>query len=155
MELLGSYVYLIKELEMLLRPRFLDACVGEAVTGAQYTALTVLQRHPGITTSELARRSFVRAQSMAPTIDFLLDAGLVRRERDPMHGRRRLLYLTSHGVDTIVAITPAVVALERELIAGLSPEEERMFGDLLRRSRHALITSAAERASQSERRPEP
>lgn len=138
MDTFSSYVYVIKELEVLLRPRFIEACAGGDVTGTQYTALTVLERHPGITSSELARRSFVRAQSMAETMEPLISAGLVRRERDETHARRKLLFLTPAGADTIAQVMPEVKRLEDELVGDLSPAERQQFADYLRRCWHAL-----------------
>lgn len=138
MDSLGGFVYVIKQLELGLRPRFLEACQAGGLTGAQYTALTVLQARPGITSSELARRSFVRAQTMAATVDPLLDAGLVRREADPAHARRMLLFLTPAGERRIAEMSPPIVELEQLLVSGLSDDEQSQFADLLRRCRQAL-----------------
>jgi hypothetical protein len=44
-------------LDELLRP--------DGLTALQYTALTVLERHPDMSVAQLARNSFVTAQSMA------------------------------------------------------------------------------------------
>lgn len=133
-----NVVYVIKQLELALRPRFLAACAEAGMTGAQYTALTVLERRPGITSSELARRSFVRAQTMAATVDPLLDAGMVRRERDPQHGRRMLLFLTDAGAQAIAALDPQVAQVEELLLADFDEQERAAFTDLLRRARLAL-----------------
>ncbi|KQV06086.1 MarR family winged helix-turn-helix transcriptional regulator [Leifsonia sp. Root112D2] len=138
MEPYGSFVYVVKQLELGLRPRFFEACAAAGMTAAQYTALTVLQRRPGITSSELARRSFVRAQTMAATVDPLVEAGHVRRERDPEHGRRILLYLTESGSNAISTLNPQIDALEELLVSELSAKERAQFADYLRRCRHAL-----------------
>jgi DNA-binding MarR family transcriptional regulator len=134
----GRSVYVVKQLELALRPRFLAACAQAGMTGAQYTALTVLRRRPGITSSELARRSFVRAQTMAATIDPLLEAGLVRRERDPLHGRRMLLSLTDSGAQTLAQLDPQVAQVEELMLADFDEEERATFERLLRRARRAL-----------------
>lgn len=133
-----SFVYVIKELELALRPRFIEACAAEGITGAQCTALTVLQRRPGITSSELARRSFVRAQTMAATLDPLLEAGQVRRERDPQHGRRMLLFLTEEGSRAVARLAPRLQELEELFVSELSDVEREEFADYLRRCRRAL-----------------
>lgn len=138
MEQPGSFVYIIKHLEMGLRPRFIEACARGGMTYAQYTALTVLQHRPGITSSELARRSFVRAQTMAGTIDPLLEAGLVRREQDPAHARRMLLFLTPEGERMIDELSPPIDELEELFLSELDDEERKRFADYLRRCRHAL-----------------
>lgn len=138
MESHGSFVYVIKQLELALRPRFVDACAEAGMTAAQYTALTVLRRRPGTTSSELARRSFVRAQTMAATIDPLLEAGLVRRERDPRHARRMLLHLTAEGERAVDELAPRVDAIEDLLLTGFAPPEREQFAEYLRRARHAI-----------------
>jgi DNA-binding MarR family transcriptional regulator len=133
-----NLIYQIKELETVLRPRHLEALTDQPVTWTQYTALTVLARRPGITSSELARRSFVTAQSMASTINPLLTDGLVRRAQDPEHARRMLLFLTPAGSRVIAKVAPSVQALEDELGADLSAAERVVLSDLLRRCRRAL-----------------
>jgi DNA-binding MarR family transcriptional regulator len=138
MERQGNLIYVIKQLDLALRPRFFEACASAGMTAAQYTAMTVLARRPGITSSELARRSFVRAQTMAATMDPLLEAGLVRRERDPQHGRRILLYLTESGADAVAGLAPRVDELEELLVSDLSEQERAQFAEYLRRCRNAL-----------------
>jgi DNA-binding MarR family transcriptional regulator len=108
------------------------------MTAAQYTAMSVLARRPGITSSELARRSFVRAQTMAATMDPLIESGLVSRERDPLHGRRILLYLTEPGAAAVAGLAPRVEQLEELLVSDLSEQERVQFADYLRRCRNAL-----------------
>lgn len=48
------------QLEVILRPA--------GLTALQYTALTVLERHPDLTSAQLARNSFVTAQAMADMV---------------------------------------------------------------------------------------
>ena len=134
----GSYVDVLKQLELALRPRFAEACATERLTLAQYTALSVLKRITGITSSELARRSFVRAQTMATTLDPLLEAGFVRRESDPRDGRRMLLFLTGRGDRVVARLAPRIEALEELLVSELDEDEREQFADYLRRSRHAM-----------------
>lgn len=138
MESRAGVIYVIKQLELALRPRLSDVCLAEGMTAAQYTALTVLERRPGITSSELARRSFVRAQTMAATLDPLLESGLVRREPSAGNARRMSLFLTDAGVAAIARVSPAVSGLEDLLMADLGPEERAQFGDLLARAQHAM-----------------
>ena len=76
-----TLLYLIKQVELAVRQRLDDVVATADLTTLQYTALTVLERHPGITSAELARNSFVRAQTMAEMITYLLGRGLVARER--------------------------------------------------------------------------
>lgn len=137
-----NFTYVIKQVELALRPYIEAACASAGMTTAQYTALTVLERRPGITSSELARRSFVRAQTMAQTIEPMLEAGLVRRDRDPQHARRLLLYLTDAGSAAIATAKPGVDELERLIMTGFTDDEGSAFADFLRRTRHSLRAGA-------------
>lgn len=139
----SNFAYVIKQVDLALRPYLADACAGSGLTVAQYTALTVLERRSGITSSELARRSFVRAQTMAQTMDPLLASGLVRRERDPQHARRMLLYLTDAGAAAIAATAPHWNDLEKQMLTGFSAAERTEFADFLRRARDSLSGSGA------------
>lgn len=134
----SNFTYVIKQLELALRPYIDGACAAAGMTTAQYTALTVLDRRPGITSSELARRSFVRAQTMAQTMDPMLEEGLVRRERDPQHARRLLLFLTDKGRAAMAEAAPRVRELETLLMTDFTDEEGEAFADYLRRARRAL-----------------
>lgn len=136
-----NFTYVIKQLELALRPHFNQICTDAGLSAAQYTALTVLRRRPDLTSSELARRSFVRAQTMAATIDPLLTAGLVSRSQDPQHRRRMLLRLTPAGEERLAEIAPRMRALEELVVADLTADEQAEFARSLRSARHSLDTA--------------
>ncbi|WP_136709721.1 MarR family transcriptional regulator [Agromyces sp. H66] len=136
-------IYLIKQVELGVRRPFMEVVNVHGMNFAQYTALTVLFRLPGLTSSELARRSFVRAQTMAETITVLIDGGLVRREPDPDHGRQMLLYITDAGIARISAMADDVRAVEDDMLRELTDEEVDQFRSYLRRCRDALRSPSA------------
>lgn len=136
----GWFIYTIKQLELGLRSPLEKATQEAGLTAAQFTALSVLARWPGLTSSELARRSFVRAQTMAETMTPLLEAGYVRRQQDPTNGRRFLLFLTESGHTVLDSIRGIVSSLESKLLSGLSPAEREMFAGFLRSCRSKLTT---------------
>jgi len=138
MEQRFNFTYAVKRLELALRPRFNAACASAGMTPAQYTAMTVLRSLPGLPSSELARRSFVRAQTMAMTLDPLLEAGYIRREQDPNHARRMLLHLTDAGADVLRRAEPEFNAFEDLIVSELTPEEQETFARLLRRVRKTI-----------------
>src|SRR5580693_6558190 len=89
--------YLIKELERAVRAR-IDAIVQPfRLTAVQYTALSVLSRHPGMSSAELARRSFVSPQAANELVSVLERRGLIRRRVDPEGGRALRIVLTARG----------------------------------------------------------
>jgi DNA-binding MarR family transcriptional regulator len=64
----ASLLYLIKRTELAVRARLEELLKPAGITALQYTALTVLQRRDGISAAQLARDSFVTAQSMADMV---------------------------------------------------------------------------------------
>ena len=143
----GYLIYLVKQVEMGMRRPFEELIIGHGISTAGYTALNVLQNRPGITSSELARRSFVRAQTMAETVAALSDAGLVRREKDPGHGRQILLFNTESGAARVAGIGAEIASLESQMMDGLADDERVRLVLSLRAVRDALAELArAERA---------
>jgi len=135
----GYLIYLVKQVEMGFRRPFEELVAGHGISTAGYTALTVLQSHPGITSSDLARRSFVRAQTMAETVAALGDEGLVRRESDPTHGRQILLFITQQGVDRVASLARDVIRLEAQMLDRMEADEPVELVRMLRTVRDALI----------------
>lgn len=140
-------LYVVKQLELVVRAR-LDAIVKPAgVTALQYTALSVLERHPMMSASDLARASFVRAQSAADLVAVLTRRGLIERSADPRNRRRLLIGLTDKGSALLAHYDPLVAELEERMLAELDGGERELFRRFLMTSRHAL--AAPESPSQS------
>jgi DNA-binding MarR family transcriptional regulator len=148
MEHSQSLIYLVKQIEMGLRRPFVNLVEGFGMSAAQYTALTVLLRLPGLTSSDLARRSFVRAQSMAETLTPLLEAGLVTRKKNPSHGRQMLLYISDEGARRTAEITEAVRGLEEQLTTMMNDDQIEELIHLLRLARHGLSTPTSAAGSE-------
>ncbi|WP_158437855.1 MarR family winged helix-turn-helix transcriptional regulator [Naasia lichenicola] len=134
----GYLIYLIKQIDSGLRRPFDELISGHGISTAGYTALTVLQSRPGMTSSELARRTFVRAQTMAETVTSLTQAGYVRREKDPAHGLQILLYITDLGLERVAELAPEVAHLESDLVGALGEGEPAELIRALRACRDAL-----------------
>ena len=134
----GWFLYMFKLIEAGLRPSLEEVLARHGFTTAQYTALSVLQIRPGITSSELARRSFVKAQSMAETVGHLAEQGLLRRERDPSHARRLLLFPTQKGLDALRGVERPVVDVETEVLSDLDDPTKAQLAAVLRSLRHNI-----------------
>lgn len=133
-----SLRYLIKQVELAARSHLEDAVNPSGLTSLQYTALTVLERRPGLTSAQLARNSFVRAQTMAQMTTYLEGEGLIRRDRDPNSRRQYLLYLTAKGAEVLASLRESVEGIEQEMLSGLTEGEALQLRALLRSCRHAL-----------------
>jgi len=133
-----TLLYLIKQVELAVRSR-LDEVTGEkGLTSLQYTALTVLERHPGLTSAALARNSFVRAQTMAQMITVLEERGLIERVQDPVSRRQYLISLTSLGAELLDSLREKVEAVETRMVSGLAEHEIAVLRHALRSCRVAL-----------------
>lgn len=133
-----SLLYLVKQLELAVRTELERVTSIAGLTAIQYTALTALERHPGITSAQLARNSFVRAQSMAEMVSGMVQRGLISRERDPNDGRHYLLSLTPKGAALVESLSAAVHNIERLMVTGLTPPETEALRSYLDSCRRAL-----------------
>jgi DNA-binding MarR family transcriptional regulator len=133
-----SLLYLIKQVELAARSHLEDAVDPSGLTSLQYTALTVLERRPGLTSAQLARNSFVRAQTMAQMTTYLEGEGLIRRDRDPNSRRQYLLYLTTKGEEVVESLRESVEQIEQQMLSGLTEREVRQLRASLRACRQAL-----------------
>ncbi len=113
-------LYLVKQLEQAIRSHLDDLLRPARLTALQYTALTVLERHPDLSTAQLARGSFVAAQSMADMITTLEGRGLIERHRDRSDRRRLVVALTAEGRELLDSYRKQVDTLERQMLTGLT-----------------------------------
>lgn len=133
-----SLLYLVKQLELAVTAEMERVTSIAALTPVQYTALSTLERHPGITSAQLARTAFVRAQSMAELVGTLMRRGLISRARDPRDGRHYLLSLTPEGAGLVESLRGPVGTVERLMVADLDPEQIDQLRGYLDSCRRAL-----------------
>jgi DNA-binding MarR family transcriptional regulator len=131
-------MYAIKQVELAARAHMDELVKPVGITALQYTALTVLRRHDGLSSAQLARNSFVTAQSMADMVTTLERRGLIVRRRDPDNRRALLISLTCAGHELLAAQDAAMAALEERMLADLSERQRLDLEDYLNRCRAAL-----------------
>jgi DNA-binding MarR family transcriptional regulator len=135
-----TLLYLMKQVELAVRAELDDLTRPAGVTALQYTALTVLERHPDLTAAHLARHSFVTAQSMADMVTALLGRRLIERHRDVADRRRLVIALTAEGEQLLARLRPQVAALEGRTLSLLSADEASVLRSSLELCRKALLT---------------
>ena len=135
-----TLLYVMKQVELAVRSRLDDLFRPIGLTALQYTALTVLERHPDLSSAQLARNSFVTAQSMADMVTALEGRGLIERHRDLVDRRRLVLDITADGRRLLRRYRGQVSALEAEMLSGLTESEAVE----LRRSLNACRIALAE-----------
>ena len=119
----ATMLYLQKQVELAVRSHLDDLLKPADITALQYTALTVLERHPDLTSAQLARNSFVTTQSMADMVTALETRGLLERRRDPADRRRLVIGLTADGRALIRRYRGKVKDLERRMLSGLTGQQ--------------------------------
>ncbi|AXB48363.1 MarR family winged helix-turn-helix transcriptional regulator [Amycolatopsis albispora] len=112
-------LYLVKRLELAIRARMDEALRPKGLTTLQFTAMTALRQRRGLSSAQLARRSFVTPQTMNEMVRWLVERGHVERTRDPANRRVLLLGLTESGERLLAECDPLVEAIEAELLAAI------------------------------------
>ncbi|MBZ6202726.1 MarR family transcriptional regulator [Streptomyces olivaceus] len=133
-----SLLYLLKRTELVVRARLEELLKPAGVTALQYTALTVLERHDGISAAQLARDSFVTAQSMADMVRALENRGLVRREPNPGNRREKVILLADAGRRLLADHAEPARLLERRMVADLGAADVERFREALKSAHRAL-----------------
>jgi phenylacetic acid degradation operon negative regulatory protein len=111
-------LYLVKRVELAVRKNLDAVLEPHGLTTIQYTALTTLARHDGMTAAALARYSFVAPQTMAQLVGILEARGWVDRAPDPHSRRRQLLVLTDAGRRLLDDLRDPVAEVEARMVAG-------------------------------------
>ena len=133
-----TLLYVMKQVELAVRSALDDIVRPDGLTALQYTALTVLERHPNLTSAQLARNSFVTAQAMADMVSALRDLGLIERHRDESDRRRLVLALTDQGRKLLGRYRDQVAALEDRMLVGLTDRQIVQMRESLLSCRAAL-----------------
>ena len=96
------------------------------ITPADFPVLVTLRRRVPpyrLTHTALARDLGLTAGTVTARVDHLETLGLVERQADPADARVRWVRLTRKGVTVVDSLIPEHLAVERELLAGVSPAE--------------------------------
>ncbi len=139
---LPSTLYLVKQLELAIRAVLDDVLRPHGITTPQYTALTALAARDGLTSAQLARRSFVTPQTMHEQVITLERAGLVSRHKDVTNRRILLIHLTPLGRERMRACAGVVAELEGLVEGVMGADELEEFRDRLERAHRAVAPVA-------------
>ena len=107
---------------------------------AEAGILRLLDRSPGISQQELARRLNMHASRLVAIIDALQGRGLLIRETSSADRRVYNLRLTATGREALAAIGGVARTHEEAMCEGLNENERAQLGGLLRKiaARHGL-----------------
>lgn len=130
--------YELKRAQQALRASMDQALEELGLTTPQYAALAALEDTPGVSSAELARRSFVTPQTMHAIVAGLERRGLLTRAAIPGRGRLLAAELSEDGRHVVDRAHGVVRAIEERMSAGLSQAERQQLLTLLGRCAQAL-----------------
>lgn len=123
--------YKLKKTQHALRLRMDEALRQIELTTPQYAVLAQLELKPGISNAELARSSFITAQTMHAIVSNLEKRGLVKRKSDISHGRILCTELTDNGYKSVAQAHEIILSVESRMLATVSKEHRILFENIL------------------------
>jgi len=114
-----------------------DACFaalyGTAITSRQLALLTVVERLPGASQSEVAAEIGLDLNTCSDLVVRAVAKGLLRRERSPIDGRSFCLYLSDEGQAAVREGIANAPHFEDEVARRLTAAERDRLKQLLRK----------------------
>jgi DNA-binding MarR family transcriptional regulator len=130
----------VSRLSRLVDRRLAENFARYGIEAWMYDVLATLRRSAEpyeLSAGDLVRQTMVTTGAITNRIDRLEQRGLVVRART---GDRRkvIVRLTKQGLDVVDEVVDPHMATEREILAALSPRQQRDLADLLRTTLLAL-----------------
>lgn len=130
-----------------------DAALAQQLAGHEldrgwFDVLATLRRAGSpyaLNPTQLMRTMMLSSGGMTKRLDRLAEAGLIERVADPNDRRGTLVKLTRRGKTTIDRLLPVHLSNEEQLLAPLSPKQQRTLDDLLRALLANLESSTSQR----------
>lgn len=139
--------YAIARLHQMVFALVSERAAQHGLTALQFTTLSVLNRNGSpLSNSQLARRSFMTAQSMHEVIHRLERDGLIARTPHPNHGRKLPATLTPKGSRILAACEAGVAEFEATMLKGFTKAERSNFLEMVRAAVQNLRGVAGEAA---------
>jgi DNA-binding MarR family transcriptional regulator len=111
------------------------ARIPEQLTTTQFATLVRLQEVGPCSQNKLGRLTAMDAATIKGVTDRLIQRGFVEAKVDPDDGRRRMLALTSAGLEVVARAIPAGLDISAETLEPLDPGEREQFMKLLKKLR--------------------
>lgn len=131
---------LIHDIARLLKKNFDRRVRDIGLTRAQWLAVGVVRRHPGISQAELADYLDVEPITVARTIDRLEKSGWIERRPDPQDRRVKRLSLTPRVQGVVEQMRAVSMGLRGEASRGLSSKDHQLLLRLLKQMKDNLTT---------------
>ncbi len=125
-------MFFLNQANHAVRSRLDAALAVIEMTGIQYTVLSVIGRHEGLSSAELSRRFFVTPQTMNELIGLLERRDYIVRKADPTNRRILRMAVTDTGRQMLAKCDAVADAVERDVFGAMSDDEYRRLSELTR-----------------------
>ena len=126
-----SLGYKLKKAQHALRLHMDDALKEVNLTTPQYAVLSQLELETGLSNAELARRSFITAQTMHGIVANLEKRGLIKRINSMTHGRILSTALTDTGRNVVRKSHDLIKAIEKKMTSSMDQRQIQDFDKML------------------------
>ncbi len=130
--------FLLQDVARLMRREFNRRVQDLELTQAQWRALSLMCRDPGMRQCELADILEMQPISVARLLDRLEASGWVERKADPSDRRASKLYLTERAEPIMAKLRKNGAETRAYALAGVSDKDRQMLSDILTRMRANL-----------------
>lgn len=132
MRLRPRTIYLLNQANYALRSHLDLALRDVQMTGIQYTILSLVQAHEGISSAELSRRFVVTAQTMNEIITALEQRALIARKEDSQNKRILRMKLTAQGRKVLKQCDEIADGIEAAAFDWMEPADHEKLRESLR-----------------------
>ena len=119
---------------------FTERMAPHGVTLGLWPFLRALWDNEGLTQRELSEKVRMKGPTTVAALNKLEDKGLVRREGNKKDARKINVYLTPEGRKMYRRVMPDVEAINRHAMDGLTPDEQAIFKDMIKRVRNSVTS---------------
>ncbi len=118
-ELIG---YVLRRAQLAVFQDFFGAFAPFDIRPAQFSVLTVIERNPGLTQSQVAEALGIKRTNFVGMLDELEKRGLAERRQAARDKRSYALYLTAEGAALMRKLKPVIKAHESRMVDKVGEE---------------------------------
>jgi DNA-binding MarR family transcriptional regulator len=124
--------YVLRRAQLVVFQDFFAAFAPFDIRPAQFSVLTVIERNPGLTQSQVAEALGIKRTNFVGMLDALEARGLTERRQPARDKRSYALYLTAEGAALMRRLKPLIKAHESRMIAKVGEDGRATLIALLR-----------------------
>lgn len=128
-ELIG---YVLRRAQLVVFQDFFQAFAPFNISPAQFSVLTVIERNPGLTQSQVAAALGIKRTNFVGLLDELERRALAERRQAARDKRSYALYLTTEGAALMRKLKPVLKAHESRMVARIGEAGRDRLIELLR-----------------------